>query len=92
MTYPTEQATLWLLEGIARLSIGRNEAHQAFAQAVDAADTMLAFAADNVEALDAQAVAYCGLALTGESTLVSDAVETFQRARRSPRRPACSRR
>ena len=40
---------------------------------------MLAVAAGNVAALDARAVVYCEL--TGESTLMSGAVEASQRAR-----------
>ena len=81
MNYPTEQATLWLLEGIALLAMGRAGARDAFGQALQAADTLLALADANVAALDARALACCGLVLTGDPARAAQAAQTFARAR-----------
>jgi hypothetical protein len=81
MNYPTERATLWLLEGIALLTMSREKAGDAFLQTVDAADGLLVLADTNVAALDARALACCGLALPGDPARVGEAVQTFTRAR-----------
>ena len=81
MNYPTEQATLWLLEGIALSAMGADGAHEAFSQALAGAEAMLALAARNVDALDARALACAGLALSGEPSRAGEAVATFTQAR-----------
>jgi tetratricopeptide (TPR) repeat protein len=78
-SYPTEQATLRLLKAVALLGLDRvDEAAQAFHDALDAADRLLALADHNVAALQARAVALSGLAtVTGDRAKVARAADAF---------------
>jgi tetratricopeptide (TPR) repeat protein len=80
--HPPEHATLCLMEGVALLDLDDGDgARRSFAEAVMAAEEMVAAAANNVTALDARALALCGLALTGDRTRVTEVIEAFTKAR-----------
>jgi hypothetical protein len=81
LSYPTEEPTMRLLEGLSLLELHRlEESAQAFNGAVTAADTLLALADRNVAALQARALALSGLAVaTGDPTRTTEASEAFAR-------------
>ena len=71
-----------LLEGLALLELHRaDEGVRAFGNAVTTADALLALADSNVAALQARALALCGLAAaTGDPARATQAAEAFARA------------
>ncbi len=79
LTYPTEEPTMRLLEGLALLGLHRaGESVRAFSDAVAAADALLALADRNVAALQARALALSGLAAaTGDPARATEAGEAF---------------
>ena len=82
-SYPAEEPTLRLLEGLALLELHRvEESMRAFSDAVTAADALLALADSNVAALQARALALSGLAAAaGDPARATEAAEAFARAR-----------
>jgi tetratricopeptide (TPR) repeat protein len=81
LNYPTEQASLWLLEAIALLHLGRAGAHQSFQAALAEAERMLAMASSNVDALHERALACAGLVVTGDPDRAGEAAQMFTQAR-----------
>jgi hypothetical protein len=72
-----------MLEGVALLELGRiDEAVPTFSDALNAADALLALADRNMAALQARALALCGLAAaTGDPAHISDAGRAIARVR-----------
>jgi tetratricopeptide (TPR) repeat protein len=81
--YPAEEPAMRLLEGLALLGLHRvDEGVRAFADAVTAADALLALADRNVAARQARALALSGLAAaTGDPARAAEAGEAFAQAR-----------
>jgi hypothetical protein len=82
LTYPPEEPTIRLLEGLALLELDRaDESVRAFSDALSAADALLALAGSNVAALQARALALAGLAAaTGDQTRDSELAQAFTNA------------
>lgn len=71
-----------LLLGIAQLRQGaHSEARQSFTTSVEHADGQLQHTPENYYALDRKALALCGVALTGQSDRLLDAIAAFRAAR-----------
>jgi tetratricopeptide (TPR) repeat protein len=83
LAYPAEEPITRLLEGLALLQLDRaGESVRAFSDALTSADALLAFADDNVAAVQARALALSGLAAaTGDPGRAAEAAEAFARAR-----------
>lgn len=81
--YPLLEPMLLLLQAIALLRLGRTaDTLPAFNRADRAADALLQLADRNVAALQAQALALCGLAVaTGDPDMAAHAADAFDRAR-----------
>ena len=60
-------------------------AHEAFVTAVTQCEKLLKLTPQNYDAADAQGLAFCGLALSGDISLTHRAVTAFQSARASNR-------
>jgi tetratricopeptide (TPR) repeat protein len=88
--YPTEEPVIRLQEGLALLELQRaDEAAQAFAGALAAADALLALADNNIAALQARALALAGLvAATGDPARASGAKQVFTHAQAITRAPS----
>ena len=82
LTYPPEEPTMRLLEGLAMLELQRaDEAVRAFTEALAAADALLALTDSNVAALQARALALAGLAATtSDLACATEAARAFTRA------------
>ena len=82
LTYPAEEPTRRLLEGLALLELRQaDEGVRAFTDTLSAADGLLALADSNVAALQARALALSGLATaTGDTARASEAEQAFARA------------
>jgi tetratricopeptide (TPR) repeat protein len=82
LSFPTEEPTMRLLEGLALLELDRvDEGVRVFSDALRAADALLALADRNVAALRTRALALSGLAAaSGDPTRATEAVEAFARA------------
>jgi tetratricopeptide (TPR) repeat protein len=82
LSYPAEEPTMRVLEGLALLELRRpEEGVRAFGEAVVAADALLALADRNVAALQAWALALSGLAAaTGDLARAAEADSAFARA------------
>ena len=89
LTYPPEEPATHLLEGLALLELNRpEESRRAFAEALTAADGLLALADRNVAALEVRALALSGLAVVaGDPARAAGAAEAFARARAVTRAP-----
>jgi tetratricopeptide (TPR) repeat protein len=81
--YPREQPTLRLLEGLALLELRRiDKAVPAFSDALNTADALLVLADRNMAALQARALAPCGLTTaTTDASQARDAARAIVRAR-----------
>jgi tetratricopeptide (TPR) repeat protein len=82
--WPTYNTSVFALSGIICLRQGQNTAKQAFQRAVEQADSLLTATAELYLALDAEALAFCGLALIRGQVLLdpfSKAAETYRKAR-----------
>jgi tetratricopeptide (TPR) repeat protein len=89
LPYPTEEPTLWLLEGLALLDLHRvEEAAPALWNALNAADALLTVTDSNVAALHARALALSGLAaLNADPNRAKEAVAALARAHTITRAP-----
>jgi tetratricopeptide (TPR) repeat protein len=83
LSYPIEEPTLRLLEGLALLELNRpDESARAFTSVLTATDALVALADSNVAAVQARALALAGLATaTSDPARASEAVEAFTQAR-----------
>jgi tetratricopeptide (TPR) repeat protein len=81
LPYPPAAPTLWLLEGMAQLELGRpDEGVRAFRAAVTAANALLGLANNNIAALEVRALALSALAVaTGDPSEATKAEEAFAR-------------
>jgi tetratricopeptide (TPR) repeat protein len=89
LTYPPVEPAMRLLEGLAVLELNRlGDTARAFSDALTAADSLLALADRNVDALEVRALALSGLAVVaGDPARAAQAAEAFARARAVTRAP-----
>ena len=82
LSYPPEEPTMRLLEGLALLALHRpEESMRAFSDALTAADALLTLADRNVAVLQARALALSGLAAAaGDPARATEAAEAFAQA------------
>jgi hypothetical protein len=83
LSYPTEEPTMRLLEGLTLLELHRiDESVRAFIAALAAADALLALADSNVAASQARALALSGRAAAlGDPVRATEAGDAFTQAR-----------
>jgi hypothetical protein len=80
--FASTSANLALVQGIALAhQDDKTDARRAMAEALDAADALLAATPDSYTSLDTRALALCGLAVTGDPSRLGEAADSFRRAR-----------
>jgi len=82
LDYPPRRAFVHLVEGLAHHGMGNSDlARPALTAAICAADARLAPGSLELAALEVKGIAQSALALLGEETQLSEAIDTFQSAR-----------